>query len=191
MRIHPRRSALAAVLLATACASFSARPKPPEYAGPLHPLPVRLSVTERSLVESDDHRWADQSGNGALASSALKAILSSGWIDEKRYDMSSALLDVRISNYQSQGPSLATVFTGCLVPGILDHRITVDASLSPATGAVERCSRAVEIRTWYQTFLILAYPFAAPRSVRSDAASALALQCVAELLQHTGSTAAR
>jgi len=190
MRPYPALVVLAALLWVTACASFTSRPSRPDYAGPGRALPVRLNVTERGMQEQGDGRWADRPGNGELAHSATQAIVASGWIDEHRYDESSPLLDVRISNYQSDGPNFASVITACLVPGMLDNRITIDAELAPPRGEVLKCSREIDVRTWFQTFLIVLYPVFSPRAARAESTDALALQCVAELLKQSASTAA-
>jgi len=189
MRLHLALGSLSALLLATACASFTSPPALPDYAGPRNPLPFRVTVTEREM-QLEDGRWTDRSGSGELARSATKVILHSDWIDEHRYDETAPLLDVRIANYHGEGPNPLTVATGCLLPGTLDNRITVEVSLSSRDGDVVKCSREIEVRTWFQTFLIFAYPLASPRKVREQATDALAMQCVAEVLKQSAAVSA-
>jgi len=189
MRLHRAFATLSALFLAADCASFTSRPPFPDWAGPLKPLPVRLTVTEREM-QLEDGRWADRSGSGELAHSVTKRIHGQDWVEERRYDESAPLLDVRITNYHGDGPNFASVLTACLVPGTLDNRITVDVSLSERDGEVMKCAREIEVRTWYQTFLIVLYPLFSPRAVRAQATEALALQCVADVMKQSTSAAA-
>jgi hypothetical protein len=190
MRLRSVCSAFSAIALA-ACASFASRPPLPDWAGPARAVLVRFAVSERDMLQVSEDQWTDQPGNGALAKSVAKSVRDTGWIAEKRFDEQSPRLDLHIANYQSDGPGVLVLFTGCLVPGLVHHKITLDASYQVGNGPPLSCSRDAEVTTWYQTFLIFAYPFASPPSGRAKVTDGLALQCVADLLKQADAAAAR
>jgi len=191
MRLHSLCTALCALALAAGCASFASQPPLPDWAGPHHPLLVRFDVSERGMLQVGEDGWTDLPGNSALAKAAAKAVRDTGWIAEQRFDQKSPRLDLHIANYQSDGPGIIVMFSGFLVPGVVRHRITLDASYQVGNDPPLSCSRTEEVTTWYQTFLLFVYPFATPPSGRAKVTNALALQCVAEILKQADAAAAR
>ncbi|HTO68956.1 MAG TPA: hypothetical protein VMR31_03770 [Myxococcota bacterium] len=183
MRIVRALSVL--VVCSAGCASFSSVPSLPDYRGPAHPVPLQLVVSER-VMQQDGDKWNDQSGPTPLANSARGLIRKTGWLDEHPYDEGSARLDVIITNYQSDGPGYVAILSGLLLPGVIDNRIELAASLTAPNGASLDCVRQAQVRSWYQWLLIFAYPLRAPKDVRVRTADALALQCTAELLEKAG-----
>ena len=176
--------ALSTLFLASACASFSDLPALPKYDGPTSPLDVQLSADDEAHLEIARDDWRDMPTTGGLSVSATQAIWNSGWVTPSA--SSDLRLNVRVVSYQSQGPGLLSILTAFVVPGIIDHRVLLDATLFASTGSELRCSRVVEMRTWYQTLLIFVYPFRSPAYGRMKATEMLALQCLSDLLQRAG-----
>jgi hypothetical protein len=93
---------------------------------------------------------------------------------------------LHVAEYQGRGPALLSLATAFLIPDAVDHRIELELILPSLEGRDSRCARAAQVRTWYQTFLLLVYPFKSPAYNRIKSTEALALACLAELLRSTG-----
>ena len=177
---------ISSLVLAVGCASFSERPAPPQYKGPSQQVILRLTTDERARLQVGRDEWIDMPFTADLASSASQAIWRSGWVRPTQSGSSTPQLTLHILEEQSQGPGLLPMLTVFVIPGVVDHRVTLDAAFSVSDGSTLQCSRAVEMRTWYQTALIFVYPFRSPAHGRLKATEALALQCLSELLQRAG-----
>ena len=168
--------------LLSGCASFSERPAFPEYAGPPMPQAVQLVVSGKNLLQMGRDDWMEMPFSDGLAGVAADAIWNSGWVREATASDSVTEIRVYVVNYQGSGPGLLPTITAFLIPGLIDHRIDIEVKLMRAGGTTKHCIRSVETRTWYQTFLLFAYPFRSPAYGRIKSTEALALACLAELL---------
>ena len=167
-------------------ASFSERPPLPEYPGPGAPVDVHLQAFGKSFLyvggmHGDEFMEAPL--GGSLAGSASRAILDSGWIravGKPEYD---TLLTVQVADYQGPGPGLLQLATAFLIPGVMDRRIDVRVELARAGQVARSCTQSTVVRTWYQTFLIFVYPFRSPTWNCMKSTEALALRCLADVLE--------
>jgi len=175
-------AAVATAALVAGCATFSTRPERPVIGPTANPPPVTTLVSERAFLEAGRDNWINWPSAG-LADFAASAVTSSGLVRNAQDREPSAVLELSITEHQAQGPGLLTFASALLIPGAVDHRLQVDVKLTDLSGNTAACTRTADSRTWYEMFLIFAYPFGAPSYERIKASEALALQCVAELLQ--------
>ena len=164
-------------------ASFSERPAFPTYSGPPTPLPVRLQASGKDFLHLPPDQWMEAPISSSLANVASDAIFRSGWVQAAAESDGVTELGVYVAHYQGSGPGLLSTLTAFLIPGIVDHRIDVKVRLVRPGHVPRECVRSTETRTWYQTFLLFVYPFRSPAYGRIRSSEALALSCVAELLQ--------
>lgn len=178
--------AIAILAQAVGCASFSERPAMPGYPGPAQPAEVRLVGTQRSLLQIGDE-WRDNPWSSTfLLDEATAAIWKSGWVRRSVRRSSNEdppTIELNVVELQGAGPGLLSALTAFVIPGIIDHRIDIEMNLSRSDAPRRSCFRSVEMRTWYQTVLIFAYPLRSPTYGRVKATEALALACLAQLLE--------
>lgn len=175
-------STFAAVAALVGCASFSERPALPEYTGPSHPVDALLSVSGSSQLQLTGDRWTEMPAS-SLPEVAKNAIWNSGWIRSASDSSAAIRMELDVSQYQSSGPGLIPLLTAFVIPGVIDHRINLVLRATSATQKKVACSRSIQCRTWYQTFLIFVYPFRSPAWGRFKSTEALALGCLAEVLE--------
>ena len=179
--------ALWALALASGCmASFSQRPPLPEYSGPSSPMPVKLEVSGEDFLYLTTTEKVEAPFSTSLAGVASDVVSRSGWVRVASESEDSAVLSIHVTNTQGPGPGLLSTLTAFLIPGIVDHQISVLVKLSPPDDSPRECGGSVVIRTWYQTFFIILYPFRSPAYNRMRTAEALTLGCVADLLRDDG-----
>jgi hypothetical protein len=171
------------VALLSGCASFSDLPPRPTHSPPSGATPpsVHLTTAEKAFLQAG-RGWIEFLPTG-LAEVAADAIRDSEWVRVTAESDGAPTLEMEMTEYQSDGPGLIVVLTGFVIPGMVDHHFDLKLSLSKSSDAKSTCTRAYDERTWYQTFLIFVYPFRSPAYKRMKAAEALALQCLAELLE--------
>ncbi len=177
---------LIAILISAAAsgcmASFSDRPARPQFVAPSPPPGVQIRSSSEHLLNSYGE-LVEMPFDTELDWFAANAVAQSGWVLREEADSEAgADLRVHVIDVQTGGPGLLSLLTAYLIPGYVDHRIEVQVSLDRGDGTVERCTRSVQLRTWYQTFLIFVYPFRSPSSARISSTEALALGCLAEVL---------
>ena len=184
MRLPGRLAVAAATISLVGCyASFSERPRFPDYSGPSKPLTAVVSTFERDLLYLHPERWVEMPDFGFLVGAASDAIARSGWVLEVAEDERLPELWVSVVHYQGPGPGLLSVLSAFVIPGVTDHRIDVEVGVRHPDGRLRKCDRSVETRTWHQTLLIFAYPFRPPSHGKAKSVEALALSCLAEILQ--------
>jgi hypothetical protein len=165
-------------------ASFSETPTPPRFVpASVAPL-VQIRSTDENLLEIGEGELVEAPFGTGLGWFASDAIVSSGWVASTD-DSAAADLRVHVVDLQRGGVGLLSLLTAYLIPGFVDHHIEVRVSLGRANG-VARCVRSAELRVWYQTFLIIVYPFKSPNYARIKTTEALALGCLAEILAGSG-----
>ncbi len=152
-------------------------------------MPVQLTTSEKSFLEVGYNHWEPWPSAG-LAALAADAMWRSGWIREPRSGDSAAHLSLSLTHYQS-GSGLLWLVSAFLIPASQDHRFEIEltGTMSPEVSA--KCTRSAETRTWYQLFLVLVYPFRSPAYGHIKLSQALALQCLAELLENDGAVEQR
>jgi hypothetical protein len=166
--------------LFSSCASFSDLPPRPTYSS-LAPLSVHLTTTQKAFLRAG-REWIDFASSG-LADSAVDAIRESGWVRVAPDDELAPTLELDFAEYQDNGLGLLSLLTAFVVPGTVDHHIALKLSLHDSSEPKSTCSRSADSRTWYQTLLVFVYPFRSPAYERMQASEALALECLAELLE--------
>lgn len=183
-----RRYAIGFLALLSGCASFSERPVAPSL--PAHPAPlaIELEAVEEAHLDVGG-RWIDRPLEGLVAPAA-EAIWRSGLVRAPREDEPAARLALRVRLHQSAGPGLLPLLTAFAIPGVIDHHVAVELELARPDGPSSTCRRSFDQRTWYQTLLVLVYPFRAPAYARSKACEAMALECLVAL-SSGGSSATR
>jgi hypothetical protein len=163
------------------CASFTEVPPIPSFAPPRSPLGVRIVAKDESYFQAG-RRWIEVIDFG-LSKDAANTIRESGWVGVASDIGPAPTLVLKVTQYQGAGPALLVLLTGFVFPGPVDYHIDLKLELVEVDATRYTCARSADTRTWYQTFLILAYPFRSPAYRRMKTTDALALQCLAELLQ--------
>src|SRR5258706_11412448 len=165
------------------CASFSDLPPRPTYSLPsgATPLSIHLTTKQKAFLQVG-REWIDLPTTG-LVDVASDAVRDSGWVRAAPSSDVAPTLEIELIEYQSEGPGLLVLLTGFVLPGAVDHHLELKLTLSASPGAESTCSRSADMRTWYQTFLIFVYPFRSSGYRRIKATEALALQCLADLLE--------
>jgi hypothetical protein len=178
-------------LLVLGCASFSDRPAPPDWTGPANPISASLTTSGSSLLQIGRDDWKEMPQT-SLPKVAADAIWNSGWVVRTSSESdASTRLELKVTQYQGAGPGLFSLLTVFVIPGWIDHRINLELTSSTPLNITTRCSRSVQMRTWYQTLLIFAYPFRSPAYGRIKASEAMALDCLAEVLGEYDASAGR
>jgi len=169
--------------LLSSCASFSDLPPRPTHSPPERAteLGVHLTTVQKGFLQVG-REWIEFAPSG-LVDTAADAIRDSGWVQVALESETAPTLEVELSEYQGAGPGLLVFLTAFVIPGTVDHHLALKLSLSDSPGAKSTCTRSADTRTWYQTFLVFVYPFRSPAYERMKATEALALQCLAELLE--------
>lgn len=126
-----------------------------------------------------------------LVRSAEDAIWDSRWVTHSLGGGFRPALDLHLSQYQGATAGLLALFTAFLVPARLDDRLELKLRLFAEGQEPVTCERSTDQHTWVQLFLIFVYPFDSPEWKRMKTAEALALQCLAEVLEKSDAEAAR
>ena len=191
MKPAARRIVCAMVLTsAVSCATFSERPPFPRYTGPPEPIPVRLRIEEVAKLDVGWDDWIDHpGGTPGLAEWGGGALLRSQWVRLAPDPGEADVLWLWVGSRQNRGPGLFSLGTLFAIPGFIDHGIQLQLTLRPGTDREMICRREIVMRTWYQTLLILFYPFKSPEHYRLKSVEALSLDCLAELLQSEAAAA--
>jgi hypothetical protein len=126
--------------------------------------------------------WEDFDWLSGIAS-AEQAIAESGWVTVVTAQTPAPTLALELTEHQGEDPAGLTFLTGFVIPSSLDRNIALKLEWLADGAPPATCARSADVRTWYQTLLIVAYPFRAPGYRRMKTTQALALQCLAELLE--------
>jgi len=151
------------------------------------PLSVQITGDEESYLLVGD-RWRELPAD-SYRDVAEAAIWQSGWVSRAAEVGFVRLLHLKLRVYHGTTLGLLEPLTLFVVPARTEQRFEVALDLLEQ-GRSLRCSRSADTSTWYQLLLVFAYPFRSPDRLRNQTVEALALQCLAELLEKREAAAA-
>jgi hypothetical protein len=85
---------------------------------------------------------------------------------------------------ESYSRAAASVLTGFLLPTALDRAVRVEGFITRETpGSAIHCLREDQLTSWYQLFLVVAYPWKSPQNAENRLVDHLVRACMADILR--------